>query len=87
MKSLGSKTILITGAAGTIGSTLAESFVETGCVVFCTDIFSKNYSNKFFFDLYVIRITHYSLSGLFILIGFFIFSLKNSFFINLLLLF
>jgi NAD(P)-dependent dehydrogenase (short-subunit alcohol dehydrogenase family) len=50
VKSLGSKTILITGAAGTIGSTLAGSFVETGCVVFCTDIVSKNYSDKFFFE-------------------------------------
>ena len=48
MKNLMSKTILITGASGTIGSTLARSFVETESVVYGTDIVKTSYLNKFF---------------------------------------
>jgi NAD(P)-dependent dehydrogenase (short-subunit alcohol dehydrogenase family) len=50
MKNLRSKTILITGASGTIGSTLARSFVETESVVYGTDIVKTSYLNKFFFE-------------------------------------
>ena len=50
MKNLRSKKILITGASGTIGSTLARSFVETESVVYGTDIVKTSYLHKFFFE-------------------------------------
>ena len=50
MKNLRSKAILITGAEGTIGSTLAKSFIETESVIYGTDIVKLIYSNKFFFE-------------------------------------
>ena len=50
MKSFSNKTILVTGAEGTIGSTLVKSFIETECVVFGTDIVQKNHLNTYFFE-------------------------------------
>lgn len=50
MKSFSNKTILITGAEGTIGSTLVKSFIETECVVFGTDIVQKNHLDTYFFE-------------------------------------
>jgi NAD(P)-dependent dehydrogenase (short-subunit alcohol dehydrogenase family) len=50
MKSFSNKTILVTGAEGTIGSTLVKSFIETKCVVFGTDIVQKNHLNTCFFE-------------------------------------
>ena len=50
MKNPGSKTILITGAEGTIGLTLAKSFIESKSVVFSTDLVKISYSDKFFFE-------------------------------------